>query len=305
MTITPEDRARWNVSGTNQQDAMKAGTILGGPMSGASGPMKTAFEQSYATFRRMDEQRVVENQLLAQGAWSGTSVHVPRSKADLLAFRIIKAILLIPLLLVALLIGTGAMTAPGTSGVDRDALSAALPNPAFYANGDPDVAALANQTASSLLNRHFIGQPNWNWSDLSGEQRAAVRAMWLRYIRNPKAFLAMENNLQSGALRLFDSYLLALGTQSSNATPYIDRGRIYLSGLDPINVPYSAQRGRSRSAWFEGALSLPNNAQLEVLAQGGKWDERAYQRFLRGWGIWKSYLPERMTASIAKWLSSF
>lgn len=291
MTITPEDQARWNLYGTNQQDALKAGTIYGGPLSGSSESMKTSYEQLYANFRHMDERRAAEIALLAKGVSSGAPLNVSLSKFDRVVLKMLLIAAVLAALMVLLLIGTGAMLSPNTTGIDRKKLSADFQDPSFYVNRDAEVVAMSKRTASELLNKHFIGQSNWNWSNLSGVQRTAVQGMWLRYMRNPKAFLAMENHHQRGALRLFDSYLLALGDQSSSAMPYIDRGRLYLSGLDPINIPYTARGSRARSAWFEGALALPNNPELEALSQGGSWDVKAYQQMIRGWHAWKGLLP--------------
>lgn len=283
MPIKPEDHARWNLHGTNQQDSLKAGTIYGANAE-ADQFTKAAQEQVYANFRNMDQQRSAEMALNAQG------VFVPPMRFGASA-KIFVTLMLAPVLVIAFFAGTGAITAPDANDIDRTQLIQAVPDPGVYATRDSDVLALTGESTSRLLEKYFIGQPQRSMQMLSNDQRAAVQAMWLQYVRNPASFLSLKPNHQSASLELFDSYLLSLGGKTSGAAPYIDRGRIYLSGLDRVNVPLSAREKRARDAWLDGAIALPRNSQLQALIQGGQSDNAIYRLCIRGWHFWKGLLP--------------
>ncbi|RYG39121.1 MAG: hypothetical protein EON93_00705 [Burkholderiales bacterium] len=289
MNISNDDRSRWQQWGTTQQDASKAGTI-NGPLSGSPDILKIGFEQQQAQFRRMDEQRAAEAQFFTHG----TSTYVPsgpKTRTQKAVSKIAKIAIFTPILAVLLIIATGAATSTATTGVDREAIVLASPDANFYATSDRSVLALSGVSTTKLLSEHFPILSARQWSELNDGQRIAVQAMWLRYLKNPKTFLAMNEHHQNRTLVLFDLYLRSLGEKTSHAQPYIDRGRLYLSGLDPVYVPYTAREGRARSAWFGGALALPNNPQLASLAGDGPWDDMLYQQFIRGWNVWKTMLP--------------
>ena len=304
MNISNNDRSRWQQWGTTQQDASKAGTI-NGPLSGSPDILKVGFEQQQAQFRRMDEQRAAEAQLYTQGTWSTHAPTGPITRTQRAVSKIVKIIIFIPILAVLLIVGTGAATSPATTGVDREAIVIASPDPKFYAISDRSVLALSGTSTAKLLSAHFPTLSAKHWEELNYRQRAAVQAMWLRYLSNPKSFLGMTEHQQHLTLDLFDLYLRALGEQTSSAQPYIDRGRLYLSGLDPVNVPYTARERRARSAWFEGAVALPNNPQLARLASEGPWDDKFYQSFVRGWNVWINLLPENVSLTIEKQIASW
>lgn len=291
MNISNDDRSRWQQWGTTQQDASKAGTIFG-PLAGATDIQKIAFEQQQALLRQMGDQRAAEAHLLAKGGWAATGPVGPRTRMQRLVSRVVKAIVLAPIAAALVIVGTGAATIPDTTGVIRESLISGAPDPQFYATTDPHVLEMAGTNTVQLLGANFQTFTADRLEELSEQQRWAVQAMWLRYLKNPKGFLRLTDHQQHLSLVLFDMYLRAQGERTGSAQPYIDRGRLYLSGLDPIYVPYSAQKRRAQSAWFEGALALPDNPELSALASEGSWDEKVYQHFMRGWHVWKGVLPE-------------
>lgn len=281
MNISDEDRRRWQQWGTTQQDATKAGTIFG-PLSGASDLQKIAFEQQQALFRQMGTQTAGDAQLLSQGGIYGGGGAGTASPVRRAFFRVVKIILVVPIAAGLLVIGAGIATAPDTTNVDRKALVDGSPDPSFYAMTDLGVQKLSHQKASQLLEKHFQKLPEERFEELSPQKQAVVQALWSRYLKEPKEFLSLSDHQQYISRLLFDMYLLDLGEKSGSAQPYIDRGRLYLTSLDPVHIAYNAHEQWATYRWFDGVLALPENAELYSLANAGRWDARLHRSFLRG-----------------------
>lgn len=177
-------------------------------------------------------------------------------------------------LLAAAVFATGFAAAPSTEGVDVAALTSGTFDSKHYAPTDPAVARLANVPATVLRQRYLKGA-KWSW--MNDSQRNALRACWLRYTHNPEAFNKISLDDQDYFLRAFDSYLLDLGRSSGQSQPLIDRGHLYLSGLD-----HQRDHAMALDKWREGTRYLPHDPSLEWLSSGGTASGKLFQWLWRG-----------------------
>jgi hypothetical protein len=198
--------------------------------------------------------------------------------------KLMAGLLCLAVLGIAGLIGTGIATTPDTAGINAAALSHGQIDPRTYSSPSPAVAQLAQIPSSTLYDRQLKGKLAY-WANMEQPQRDAVMASWQRYMQDPKSFLALEPILQDSFLALFDTYLLALGQSTGQAQPLIDRGRLYLSGLDSKESLELA-----RSKWGEGALLLPRDASLAALADDHTLSGRTQAWIARGLNTWRMLL---------------